>query len=347
MVVRTLRARRVRRPLALILCGGALLVAASLEGQTALPPDVSAKHQPLIGEYGPESRSTSVLERAGTLYLRWRDSVEFRLVAAGNDSFRLRSEDGMQHGLARVVRGRSNRIRAIVVAGTSLPQRIATGRIDAVFRIRPQAPIGELRMRALAVSPPDETGEFRPADLVELVALDSTIATDIRYASTRNFLSTPVYSQPRAFMQRPAAEALVRVHRALESAGYGLLIHDGYRPWYVTRMFWDATPDAKREFVANPASGSKHNRGCAVDLTLYSRATGQPVVMPGGYDEMSSRSYPTYTGGTTRQRALRDMLRSAMEREGFSVDGSEWWHFDYKDWRLYRIGNQRFEELGR
>jgi D-alanyl-D-alanine dipeptidase len=110
-------------------------------------------------------------------------------------------------------------------------------------------------------------------------------------------------------------------------------------------MFWEATPDPLRIFVANPAAGSRHNRGCAVDLTLYDLASGQPVEMTGGYDEMSPRSFPDYPGGTSRQRWLRGLLRGAMEAEGFTVYQAEWWHFDYRDWRKYRIGNQTFEEL--
>src|SRR6202047_4576828 len=92
---------------------------------------------------------------------------------------------------------------------------------------------------------------------------------DIRTATKRNFLTTPRYSQARAFLQRPAAEAVVRVQRALAEEGYGLLVHDAYRPWYVTKIFWDATPADKHNFVADPATGSRHNRGCAVDFHLY------------------------------------------------------------------------------
>jgi len=111
-------------------------------------------------------------------------------------------------------------------------------------------------------------------------------------------------------------------------------------------MFWDATPDALKIFVADPASGSRHNRGCAIDLTLLDLATGEPVTMPGGYDEMSPRSYGIYPGGTARQRWLRELLREGMEAQGFTVYPAEWWHFDYRDWPRYRIGNQTFEEIG-
>lgn len=213
------------------------------------------------------------------------------------------------------------------------------------FHIDPVRPVAELLPAALAAKPPTEQGEFRESDLVELVTLDPAIKLDIRYATTRNFLGTPLYSQARAFLQRPAAEALVRVEHALAQDGYGLLVHDAYRPWYVTKIFWDATPPDKHEFVADPATGSRHNRGCAVDLTLYDLKTGKTVEMPSLYDEMSKRAYPSYAGGTEAQRARRELLRRRMEAEGFSVYEYEWWHFDYRDWKSYAIGNQRFEDI--
>ncbi len=124
-----------------------------------------------------------------------------------------------------------------------------------------------------------------------------------------------------------------------------MLIHDAYRPWVVTKMFWDATPDDLKTFVANPANGSRHNRGCAVDLSLYDRATGQPIQMVAGYDEFFARSYPLYPGGTSRQRWYRELLGRNMETEGFKIYEFEWWHFDYRDWKKYRIGNIDFAEI--
>jgi D-alanyl-D-alanine dipeptidase len=172
---------------------------------------------------------------------------------------------------------------------------------DSIFRITPQRPVGELQKEALAAQPPKETGDFRRPDLVELITLDPTIKLDIRYATADNFLSTPMYSQARAFLQRPAAEALVRVNAALRARGYGLLIHDGYRPWYVTEMFWEATPNDKKVFVADPKNGSRHNRGTAVDLTLYDLKTGGAVKMPSGYDEMSEARLCRVSGRQPRR----------------------------------------------
>jgi D-alanyl-D-alanine dipeptidase len=213
------------------------------------------------------------------------------------------------------------------------------------FHITPLRPVPELRAEALKAQPPQEQGTFRKPDLVELVKLDPTIKLDIRYATTNDFLGTPVYTQARAFLQRPAAEALLRAHRELKTHGYGLIIHDGYRPWYVTKIFWDATPDDKKIFVADPAKGSVHNRGCAVDLSLYDLKTGEEVKMPSGYDEMTDRAYSDYAGGTADERALRALLRHAMEKQGFTVNPTEWWHFDYKDWKQYPILNVKFEDM--
>jgi D-alanyl-D-alanine dipeptidase len=185
--------------------------------------------------------------------------------------------------------------------------------------------------------PPREEGKFRKPELVELTKIDRTIKLDIRYATAHNFLGRPVYISSRAFLQKPAARALARVSKKLRAEGYGLVVFDGYRPWSVTKIFWDATPADKKEFVADPAKGSRHNRGCAVDLSLYDLKTGKEVEMTGGYDEMSERSHVDYKGGTDEQRRLRDLLRREMEAEGFQVYAPEWWHFDFKDWKQYPI----------
>jgi D-alanyl-D-alanine dipeptidase len=213
------------------------------------------------------------------------------------------------------------------------------------FHITPTRPIPELRAEALKATPPKESGDFRKPDLVELTKLDPTIKLDIHYASTNNFLGTPLYTEARAFLERPAAEALERANTVLHAEGYGLLIFDAYRPWYVTKIFWDATPVKDHQYVADPAEGSRHNRGCAVDLTMYDLKTGQPASMTSGYDEMSERAHPDYTGGTEEERAHREILRRAMEAEGFAVYQYEWWHFDYKDWKQYPIVNVPFEDI--
>ena len=194
--------------------------------------------------------------------------------------------------------------------------------------------------------PVDEGPKLRP-DLVEIVRLDPTIRLDIRYSTKNNFLGRRVYKQARAFLQRPAAEALARASAALKSRGYGLVVFDGYRPWSVTKIFWDSTPEHLREFVADPAKGSRHNRGCAVDLTMYDLKTGLPVRMPSEYDEFTERAHVNYECATPEARRLRDTLRAAMEAEGFAVYEPEWWHYDYRDWQQYPILDVSFKEIAR
>jgi zinc D-Ala-D-Ala dipeptidase len=224
-----------------------------------------------------------------------------------------------------------------------LPQLALSQQIS--YRITPERPIEEIRAEALTAKPPQESGTFQPPDLVELAKLDPSIKLDIRYATANNFLGTPVYTQARAFLQRPAAAALLRTLPELKAKGYGIIIHDGYRPWYVTKIFWDATPRDQKIFVADPNTGSRHNRGCAVDLSLYDLQTGEEVRMPSGYDEMTDRAYANSPAGTADERARRLLLRQVMEKQGFLVNPTEWWHFDYKDWSRYPILNVRFEDL--
>lgn len=192
---------------------------------------------------------------------------------------------------------------------------------------------------------PVEKGEFKETNLVELVKLDSTILLDIRYATTNNFVGQPVYKEARAFLQKDAAQALKRINASLKGSGYGLLVFDGYRPWSVTKIFYDVTSKENKKFVADPKEGSRHNRGCAVDVSLYDLKTKKEIPMPGAYDEMTERSYFDYTGGTDEQRKMRDLLISKMQEEGFAVYKYEWWHFDYKDWPKYRITNVPFSAI--
>ncbi|MGI8849237.1 MAG: M15 family metallopeptidase [Pyrinomonadaceae bacterium] len=193
-------------------------------------------------------------------------------------------------------------------------------------------------------APPVEENK-REANLVELTKLDKTIKLDIRYARTDNFVGRVVYSEARAFLQKPAAKALLRVHKKLKKQNLGIVIFDGYRPWSVTKLFWEVTPEDKRKFVANPKTGSKHNRGCAVDLSMFDLKTGELVEMPTDYDDFTEKANPNYAGASNAQKKNRDLLRALMEAGDFTVNVNEWWHFDYKDWEKYAIYDVAFSEV--
>ena len=195
-------------------------------------------------------------------------------------------------------------------------------------------------------APPVEANKIE-ADLIEIKKLSKSIKLDIKYATADNFVGRAVYPEARAFLQRPAAEALIRVHNLLKKQKMGIVIYDAYRPWAITKLFWEVVREDQKQFVADPAKGSKHNRGCAVDISIYDRRTGKTIPMPSAYDEFTERASPDYKGGTDEERANRDMLRKLMEAEGFTVNSSEWWHFDYNIWQQYAIYDISFTEIGK
>lgn len=288
----------------------------------------------LVGQYGETTALLTLFERDGALFIDGAGRSSARLAAEGEGRYRI--EGGGTLVVAR---------RGVTLDGVLLRRRDFGAEVQAGIRKAVRADPKSLRVRALAATPPVETADHKPADLVDLATIDPAIRFDIAYAGRNNFMGLKLYERPAAYLQRPAAQAVGRVSKALAAKGYGLLIHDAYRPWFVTWMFWEATPPESHMFVADPSKGSRHNRGCAVDLTLYDLKTGQPVEMPSRYDEMSGRSYADFVGGTSAQRTRRQILRDAMVAEGFEVYPEEWWHFDYGDWRAYGIGTATFTEL--
>jgi D-alanyl-D-alanine dipeptidase len=318
----------------------------------AAPAAAPAQWLPLIGEYDTPLGMRLVLEDSGSLW--FADTVrhatriyEQTETTFGIDPAAAARLLGKRGDRVLFVRPTVDRAEEAIIGDAHFARRaIEPAAGTNQLRVTPVRPVEELRVEALRASPPHEDGQFRAPNLGELTRLDQSIRLEIRYATTNNFLGTRFYDQARAFMQRPAAEALVRAHQSLRALGFGLLIHDAYRPWYVTKMFWDATPLEKRWLVADPSQGSRHNRGEAVDLTLYDLRTGAPVEMPSTYDESTDRAFANYPGGTSLQRWRRAVLRRAMEAQGFTVNPNEWWHFDYKDWREYPIGNVPFNRLG-
>ncbi|HEY6060151.1 MAG TPA: serine hydrolase [Gemmatimonadales bacterium] len=309
------------------------------------PAPPSARWSGLLGEYGWGFERLFVFERAGRLHalVNWTEDDALTGISDSVFAFPASSLYAAERLIFRD--RRAGRAGAAVAGTVTLPRRPIGPQSGGQLKVTPVRPVAELLAEARLATPPAESGSFRPPDLVDLATLDPTIHFDIRYATTNNFLGSVFYSTAHAFLQRPAAEALLRAQRRLRALGFGLLIHDGYRPWYVTKTFWDATPPPQRWMVANPAHGSRHNRGCAVDLTLYDLHTGHPIDMGGTYDEATERSYPDYPVTTDLARWHRETLRQALEDEGFTRNVDEWWHFDYRDWRSYPILNVAFEDL--
>ncbi len=303
-----------------LLIAFALISFATARAAEAPPPE-RPEIAALVGEFGQGADAVTVLEAGGKLHVR-----------KGAEDVAI-DESAFQGGATLSFKGQ-----------TLQRTDIARDRV-AWIRARVKRDLGALRRVADAARPPQEPIPKTPSDLVELASLDPTLRFDIRYATSNNFMGLPLYERAEAFLQRPAAEALVRANKRLANFGFGIVVFDGYRPWRVTKLFWDATPDDAHVFVADPSKGSRHNRGCAADIGLYDLASGRELVMISRYDEMSPRAYADYLGGTARQRWLRARLREAMEAEGFTVYPEEWWHFDFNGWRDFGIGEPSFTTL--
>lgn len=181
--------------------------------------------------------------------------------------------------------------------------------------------------------------------LVEIVKVIPNVKLDIRYATKNNFTGVAVYREARAFARKPVVDALQKVQDELNKQGLGLKFFDGYRPYAVTVKFWEVTHLAKKAFVANPKAGSRHNRGCAVDLTIVNLKSGKALEMPTTYDSFSEAASPTYEDITPLQRKNRDFLIKIMENHGFTVFKNEWWHYDFNGWEKFPLMDIPFEKL--
>ena len=215
---------------------------------------------------------------------------------------------------------------------------------DETFYITPIKEISELREISKNSNPPYLDSLDSHKKLIDLKKLDEEFKLDIRYASSNNFMRSKFYENERAFFDICAADRLIEAKNDLKELGYGIIIYDAYRPWFVTKMFWEGTPENLKNFVANPENGSSHNKGCAIDIGLYDIETGESVIMISGYDEFTERAYPNYLGGSKRQRDIRDMLIKVMEKNDFTVYEYEWWHFNYNKCNS-GIMNYSFSEL--
>lgn len=322
-----------------------------------MPASVNDDTRELLGLYQNGKARFLIRERDGALEMLYdtkaeageliKSYVTFPMEKVSDNDYRLveNGPQGLQRYKVHFERDAAGRGLVCSVGSTRFSRHFYGPESGHTFRIVPQLPLAELKKRAEAATPPIEQGVFQQPDLAEIATLDPTIQLDIRYATDNNFMGFPLYGEPRAFLQRSAAEALVRVHHKLKDYGYGIIVHDAYRPWSVTKMFWDATPSSQKVFVADPEQGSRHNRGGAVDIGLYDRKTGKAILLTSDYDEFSPRAYPDFPGGTSVERWRRDLLGILMEGEGFTVYPEEWWHFDYQGWQQLAILNIPFDQI--
>lgn len=318
----------------------------------AKPAAAPQKWTPLYGEYIFGDEKILIREDSGRLFALFNPPADglnieglkrWPLSELGNGKFTYSFNGEFANFIFQF--DDANNSVSLILNNEQYKRNFIEPRDGNTFKVELEKTIEEYLEIALNASPPVQEGEFRDPDLVDVTTVLDNVKLDVRYATKNNFLNVATYSQAKSFLQRPAVMAIKEANKKLNVMGYGILVHDAYRPWYVTKIFWDATEGAERDFVANPERGSKHNMGSAIDLTLYDLKTGEVIKMVGTYDEMSDRSYPDYLGGTSLERWYRALLRTSMEEVGFKVVYNEWWHFDYKDWQKYTILNKTFEEL--
>jgi len=185
-----------------------------------------------------------------------------------------------------------------------------------------------------AVQEPRDTDLALTPTIVNLTQNIPGLKTDVRYATTHNFTGQVLYASGTPYLVAEVAESLLTVQNELRNMGLQLLVFDGYRPLAVQKKMWKIYPDSR--YVANPVHGSRHNRGCAVDLTLAD-STGQPLVMPTGYDDFTEKANAGFRDLPAQQLANRALLKLVMEKHGFVGLKSEWWHFDFRGWRNYPV----------
>ncbi|HSP87341.1 MAG TPA: M15 family metallopeptidase [Ignavibacteriaceae bacterium] len=179
--------------------------------------------------------------------------------------------------------------------------------------------------------------------LVDLEKYIPGIVLDIRYATKNNFVGEPVYNIPKAFTRLPVAKALKKVQNELKKENLGLKIFDAYRPYSVTVQFFKKVKDTN--YVASPKKGSRHNRGCAVDLTIIDLKTGKEIEMPTAYDDFTEKAASNFNDFPKKIIENREKLKKIMSDNGFKVFYSEWWHYDFKGWENYELVDISFEEL--
>ncbi|MEI9917998.1 MAG: M15 family metallopeptidase [Bacteroidota bacterium] len=180
-------------------------------------------------------------------------------------------------------------------------------------------------------------------ELINLETFIPNIILDIRYATANNFTHEKIYNLSRAYARKPVAEALKKAQAEFNKQGIGIKIFDAYRPYKATVKFYEVYRDTT--YVASPYRGSRHNRGCAIDMTIVDLKTGKELQMPTEFDSFKKEAWPTTPVKDPLIKKNRDLIISVMERNGFKVNASEWWHFDFVGWKKYEVLDIDYEQL--
>ncbi len=169
------------------------------------------------------------------------------------------------------------------------------------------------------------------------------ILLDIRYADTNNFTGKKIYTLPKAYLRKPVADSLLKIQKILAEMNLGVKVYDAYRPYAATLYFYEVYGDTT--FVAAPWKGSVHNRGCAVDLTLVNIETKEELPMPTTFDEFSPAAAHSFAQTDSVKNANRLLLLRIMTENGFEMYEHEWWHYNFKETKRFKLMDISFEKL--
>lgn len=326
---------------------GLLLCAQNVFVEAVAPNDVPKDIKYILGLYYGNGENILIRENLGRLELLYRfakDDITFNkaniypLTKEHFDAYIMHEAGPMSHSETKVRFERDPDGYGIACRvgghtytryflGSTIGERADVFKLPALTSEQ----WAKLRDGARKSKIPSKLEMGEAADLVDVSSINGVKVRSV-YGSTENCFSASLYKDSKIYVAKQLISAIENAQKQLAIQGYGLVILDGYRPWYISKLAYLALPEDKKGLLENPdQSGSIHNTGFAVDVTLYDLKTGEELELPSDFDEPSIRQYTSYAGGTARQRHLMHILRSAMEDNGFEGIEMEWWHFNYKD----------------
>ena len=306
------------------------------------PKDCPKDLKYILGMYYGNGEMFLLRENNGEVELVYRFGQNDYTFAGSNvyplykehfDSYTINESGPLNHldAAVRIERSREGYGVSCSVGGNRYSRRFFAGENGRPFRFAPVSDWQALKTAADAAVMPAQLGAGQQAQLVDLAQAVPGLKFDLRYAQADNCFGQALTDDQRAFLDADAAQALAQAQQYLKPYGYGILVWEAYRPWYVSKLAYDALPADKKSMLPAPEIGFSHNTGRSIDVSLYLLATGENAGMISGFDEPSVRQYASFAGGTTLERYRRDLLRSAMQMAGFTASETEWWHFDYGD----------------
>ena len=304
---------------------------------------ISDQFDDVLGAYGTPHHPFVLTEHLGTLYVLegWRKP--YRLNPTAVDTFALPA-DGKYGGEPLIITKRDAQNQATQIQlGNMLFDRLSESSYMfsytelSIPKPGPNATPDDL--------PVAEETYLRTPELIDLTMIDPLLNLDVRYATDDNAFGRRLYNEARIFLQRPIAEALMRIQRRVRRMGYDLVLYDAYRPWYVSQGIWSTLPDTLQYYFEDPTKGTCQNRGAAVSLSFYQLNTGTPIDMPTEYGVLSPMAHADYPLLPAISRRNRNLLRHIMEAEGFKASPFAWWHYTHQSCTSYPIMNEPFEKV--